>query len=293
MRSDSETKIQIDESTNGKRLDQVAAELGITSRSKFQQLIKKGLVTVNGTVEARSFQLSSGDTVEVKEAQAKKTELAFEVVFEDDSIIAINKPRGVLMHARGNDDSEFTVADYIRPLTSDDLDDRAGIVHRLDRETSGVVVLAKTKQAREALQAQFSARSIKKQYRALVDGAVIEEKARFEWPIERHPKKPYSFRVGQTGKSATTIMKLQQHGLKASEVLLEPLTGRTHQLRVHMAEYGHPIIGDALYSMQRKTPSKLYLHAESIEFTDETGNKQHIEVAADWEVDEVERVLHG
>ena len=143
--------------------------------------------------------------------------------------------------------------------------ERAGIVHRLDRGTSGVMIAAKTTEASSWLQKQFAQRRVKKVYVAVVHGSLEPEHAIIEMPIERNPKKPQTFRVGSNGKPAITEYTVVSSTDKLSLLELKPTTGRTHQLRVHLSEVGHPIVGDTFYGgLEGK---RLYLHAKSLEIT--------------------------
>lgn len=143
--------------------------------------------------------------------------------------------------------------------------ERAGIVHRLDRATSGVMICAKTPEALSWLQKQFSQRKVKKSYAAVVEGVLKEEEAVIDMPIERNPRKPQLFRVGINGKPAATAYKVLKSNRKLSLLALKPTTGRTHQLRVHLEHLGHPILGDTFYG--GKPADRLYLHASSLEIT--------------------------
>ena len=143
--------------------------------------------------------------------------------------------------------------------------ERAGIVHRLDRATSGVMICAKTPEALSWLQKQFSERKVKKTYVAVVKGALSEPEAVIDMPIERNPRKPQTFRVGANGKPSVTAYKVLKTGNGYSLLELKPTTGRTHQLRVHLHKLGHPIVGDELYDGPEA--ERLFLHATSLEIT--------------------------
>jgi 23S rRNA pseudouridine1911/1915/1917 synthase len=142
---------------------------------------------------------------------------------------------------------------------------RAGIVHRLDRATSGVMILAKNPDTLSMLQKQFSQRKTKKAYEAIIVGSLPNPEANIDMPIERNPKKPQTFRVGVNGKTAQTYYKTVKTNDKYSLLELKPVTGRTHQLRVHLKQLDHPIVGDTLYG--GKVADRLYLHAKSLEIT--------------------------
>jgi 23S rRNA pseudouridine1911/1915/1917 synthase len=195
-------------------------------------------------------------------------------LYEDDDCVVINKPVGALTHSKGAFNPEATVASWLRKriasgaweATTDGAGNaRAGIVHRLDRATSGVMICAKTPEALSKLQKQFSLRKAKKQYVAVVQGHLAEKHAVIDMPIERNPKKPQTFRVGINGKSAITEYEIQKESEHYSIVELAPQTGRTHQLRVHLNQLGHPILGDELYG--GKPAERMFLHAHSLEIT--------------------------
>jgi 23S rRNA pseudouridine1911/1915/1917 synthase len=188
------------------------------------------------------------------------------ILYEDSDCVVINKPAGVLTHVQGEFSPEATVASFLKNRGKDITGERAGIVHRLDRPTSGVIIGAKTLHALQWLQQQFARRDAKKTYIAVVQGHLKEPEAIIDMPIQRNPKAPATHRVGANGKSALTRYKVLQETEKYSLVELKPETGRTHQLRVHLSHIGHPIIGDPLYG-KGKYGDRLYLHAASLEIT--------------------------
>jgi 23S rRNA pseudouridine1911/1915/1917 synthase len=259
------------EVSRAQRLDQKAVELlPQLSRAFAAKLIETGRVTVNGKVETKpGYKLRVGDEVKIdydliELEQIPDIELP--VLYEDDDCVVINKPVGLLTHSKGAFNPEATVATWLRSRLRDGLSgERAGIVHRLDRATSGVMITAKTPAALSWLQKQFALRKVKKTYYAVVTGHMPHEHAIIDMPIERNPKKPQTFRVGSNGKAAVTEYWVKDVGGKYSLLELKPQTGRTHQLRVHLAEIGHSIIGDTLYGGKRA--DRLYLHAEQLEIT--------------------------
>ena len=184
----------------------------------------------------------------------------------------MNKPSGMLTHAPGTISSEATVATFLREKLVDIAGQRGGVVHRLDRATSGVIIGAKTAKALSYLQKQFADRSVKKTYTAVSAEHIEPEEAIIDMPIERNPKAPATFRVGANGKSAQTHYKVLERGPRNDLIELRPATGRTHQLRVHMAQRGHPIIGDPLYG-KGKPGDRLYLHARKLEITVPNGQQ--------------------
>lgn len=258
------------EFTRAERLDAaVVAQFPAITRSFATKLIKDGRVTVNGTVETKAgYKLREGDAVVVdyhESTEVPPPDIELEVIYEDDDCVVVNKPVGLLTHSKGAYNPEATVATWLRSRVKHIKGERAGIVHRLDRATSGVMICAKTPEALSWLQKQFSQRRVKKQYVAVVSGLFETEHAIIDLPIERNPKAPQTFRVGSNGKVATTEYVVIDHNEHESLVDLRPQTGRTHQLRVHMNYLGHPIVGDTLYS---GTPAeRLFLHAESLELT--------------------------
>lgn len=240
------------------------------SRSQWQKYIQAGYIQVNDTPEiSPKTQLGEDDVVRPKLPPSPDfAGRTLPVLYEDEYVIVINKPSGTLTHAKGPVVEEFTVADFFRTrLREKDETNRPGIVHRLDRETSGILIGAKDKSTKGLLQKQFQDRRAKKTYLALIDGKPAHGSARIELPIERNPKAPASFRVGANGKSASTQYRVLSTGTRYSLVELRPETGRTHQLRVHMAYLGTPIVGDTLYGGSKSPIDRLCLHAQSLEIT--------------------------
>jgi len=212
------------------------------SRSQWQKYILAGYVQINGVVET-SNKRSLGEDDEVTTHVPDRTDHSAEeipVIFENDDVIVMNKPAGVLTHAKGAVADEFTVADFVRRhMTEPDDTNRPGIVHRLDRGTSGIIIAAKNAEAKHHLQKQFQDRKAKKEYVAIVTGHPKHDAARIELPIERNPT-----------------------------------TGRTHQLRVHMQSLGTPIVGDIVYGGNKSPIERLCLHARSLEITIPGGERK-------------------
>lgn len=261
------------------RLDAYLAEYWPEySRSTWQKYVKAGYVLVNGEVEKSTKRLLEEDDEVTTEVPAKPTheEHSLPVVYQDDNVIVINKPVGVLTHSKGAMNDEFTVADFFKRFTTYHLDtNRPGIVHRLDRDTSGILIGALNDETAKLLQRQFSTRKTKKTYIAVVDGTPKEPQAMIDMPIGRNPKAPSKFRVDPNGKLAQTLYKVMASNGKFSLVELQPLTGRTHQLRVHMAHIGTPIHGDKVYgNPPAGGADRLYLHAAVLEITTPGGVRQ-------------------
>lgn len=258
----------------GQRLDVlVAARMPRLSRAFVQKLCDDGKIHVNAVASKPGYKVRMGDSVTIDYDVSQLDNLPVTdvpVIYEDDDAVVVNKPIGMLTHSRGSLDLEATVASFLRTrvVASDEWADsgRAGVVHRLDRGTSGVLIGAKHKAALSFLQRQFSERKVHKTYVAIVHGHLKEPEAIVNIPIERNPKAPATFRTGANGKAAVTHYKVIATSNHASMIELMPKTGRTHQLRVHMGHLGHPIVGDSVYG---KDPygSRLFLHALSLEIT--------------------------
>ena len=261
-----------------KRLDIVLAEkYPESSRSTWQKHIKAGRVTVNGELASSPKQeVTASDIISVDlPEQTDYSAKSFPIVHLDDNVIIINKPVGVLTHAKGALSDEFTVADFFRRYTSVGLDtNRPGIIHRLDRDTSGVLAGVRTEVAAKLLSRQFADRKVKKTYMAVLSGHLKQKEATIELPIDRNPSAPSTFRVDPKGKMAITRYKVLAENDKESLVELRPVTGRTHQLRVHMAYLGAPIKGDRVYGREA---DRLYLHAQKLEITIPSGDRRIFE----------------
>lgn len=253
------------------RLDRQVSELFPEySRSQWQKYIEAGLVRVNGEIEKSARRdLTNDDKVTHDTLPVAFFEnQTLPVVYEDDHVVVINKPAGVLTHAKGATTEEFSVAEFVRPrLKEPDNTNRPGIVHRLDRMTSGVIICAKDGETKRLLQKQFQDRKAHKTYLAVVQGVPKHQEAKINLPIERNPKKPSSFRIGPNGKPAETVYRTLATNGKYSVLELKPRTGRTHQLRVHMGHIGCPIVGDSLYGSQKSPINRLCLHAKELEIT--------------------------
>jgi 23S rRNA pseudouridine1911/1915/1917 synthase len=242
------------------------------ARSALSILFDKEIVLINGKLSKAGYKLKSGDKVSLDESKLfmKPKGIDLPIIYEDENVIVLNKPAGVLTHSKGSINTEGTVATFIEPLINsyELLGNRAGIVHRLDRATSGVIITAKNADTMKYLQKQFSERKTKKIYTAIVEGWPEPNSAVIDAPIERNPKKPQIFRVGSHGKAAQTkyevLKKVEKNNFKFTQLELSPITGRTHQLRIHLAYIKHPIVGDRIYG---KEGDNMYLHANSLEIT--------------------------
>jgi len=257
----------------GMRLDVfVATMYPDFTRSSLEALFDKELVQVNKSTAKPSYKVRASDVIRVDETllKAEPAAISLPIIYEDDDVVVINKPDGILSHSKGALNLEGSVASFIKPkLTDKNLTgNRAGIVHRLDRHTSGVIITARSETAQKWLQKQFSTRKVKKSYVAIVEGTLEPDKALIDAPIARNPKKPQTFAVSPLGRPAQTeyetLRPIIKNGKHYTLVGLMPRTGRTHQLRVHLAYIQHPIVGDNIYG---RAGPKLLLHAKSLELT--------------------------
>ena len=261
----------------GRRLDVVlAARLGI-SRSQAAARIKHGLVTVNDAKAKPSQELEAGQMVVAGEPAAVQAAQTIElpVVYQDDDLMIIDKPAGILVHPGAGRTGEATVADFARSRVKDTDPDRPGIVHRLDRETSGLLVIAKHPAAKRHLMELFEKRSIHKTYLALVVGHPDPPAARIDLPLDRSLLQRVRRGVRLGGRPAVTDYRTVQNYPGFSLVEAEPLTGRTHQIRAHLAAIGHPVAGDRMYGAP-VGPGKLdrqFLHAARLQFSGPSGQK--------------------
>jgi len=263
-------RFRVPESGVSKRLDVfLVANLPELSRASVGKLIDQGKVAINGTVATKAGQkVREGDKISIDydvSGLSQVPEIDLPILYEDDDCVVIDKPIGLLTHSKGAFNPEATVATWLTSRVEEMDGERAGIVHRLDRATSGVMICAKNSEALAWLQKQFSQRKVKKSYLAIIQGQLEPAEAVIDMPIERNPKAPATFRVGANGKSAITHYKILKSAGDYSLVELKPETGRTHQLRVHLAYQGHPIVGDSFYDGE--TAERLFLHAEQLEIT--------------------------
>ena len=262
--------IVIDETTAKQRADILLANHYTQySRAALGKLFDMDCVKIDGQPARRGDKPKLGQvmTADISPIQQEPDVIELPVLYEDADVIVVDKPAGIISHSRGRYWQEASVASFIRDKTKDMTGDRAGIVHRLDRATSGVMIAAKTESAQAFLQKQFADRTVKKQYIALVHGTPEKSEARIEAALLRNPSNPKQFMVDVTGKHAITTYNVEVSANGVSKVALTPLTGRTHQLRVHMQYIKHPILGDDLYSTQSHKEPRLFLHAHSLEIT--------------------------
>lgn len=226
------------------------------NRASLQKFIEAGFVTVDGTIVTKSnakFEKSVNLNLNVPEEQ-KNSDLIPEPIYEDENIIVVTKPAGLLSMAKGEYCPEKTLEDY------------GLLVHRLDRDTSGVVILAKNEETQTFLRKQFQDRKAHKTYYAVVCGRPKIDEANIDLPISRDIKRPTTFRVDANGRPSQTYYRVIDSNGEKTLVELKPTTGRTHQLRVHLKYIGTPILGDKVYNPENPA-DRLYLHATELEIT--------------------------
>lgn len=284
-RSNPSLQAVVPDSAAGRRFDAVLAELFPEfSRSRLTEWIKSGDVLLDGEPARPRDPVRGGEVATVNavldtQTHAEPEDIPLDVLYEDEHVFVINKPAGLVVHpGAGNATGTLVNALLFRDPSLSALA-RAGIVHRLDKDTSGVMVVARTVQAQTALVEQLSAREVHRQYLAVVVGALVSG-GTADAPIDRHPRDRLKMAVREDGKDAVTHYRLRERfrAHTALECRLE--TGRTHQIRVHMAHLKHPIIGDPLYGGALKLPrgasdeliaalrgfKRQALHAETLEF---------------------------
>lgn len=273
----SEHSLKVDEEYNRVRLDVYLAKNlpEIPSRSLIKKIIDARGVKVNGAVAKANYKVSTGDEITVKSVEMPSGDvlpenIPLDIFYEDGDILVVNKPVGMMVHpATGQYTGTLVNALLYHCRTLSDVNDslRPGIVHRLDKETSGLMVIAKTNRAHAALAKQFSDREINKQYVALVEGLVEFDEGKIDAPLGRHPryreKKAVTSLEALDAKEAMTFYQVLKRFRDKTLIALFPQTGRTHQLRVHMKHLGHPILGDDKYG-KKGTFSRLALHARSL-----------------------------
>ena len=263
---------------SGKRLDAyIASKTEEITRTMAQRLIEQGNVVVNGQKQKVSYKVSEGDIIDIEQPKAQEIELKaqdipVEIIYEDNDIIVVNKPKGMVVHpANGNPDG--TLVNAIMAICKDTLSGiggeiRPGIVHRLDKDTSGLLIVAKNDKAHVNMSEQIKNHKVKKTYIALVRGIVKENEATIDMPIGRSNSDRKKMAVNKNGKNAVTHIKVLKRYDKYTLLEVNIETGRTHQIRVHLSHIGYPIIGDYTYSNGKNEFGVVgqCLHAKQLEF---------------------------
>lgn len=278
---------EVEKEDEGNRIDAyLARKKEDVSRVTIQRLISENKILVNGKSTKGSYKVQVNDIITVeednpKEISLKAQEIPIEIIYEDNDIIVVNKPKGMVVHpANGNPDG--TLVNAIIAICKDSLSGiggeiRPGIVHRLDKDTSGILIVAKNDKAHINLSEQIKNHEVQKKYIALVRGIVKENEATINMPIGRSTKDRKKMAVVKNGKKAITHFKVLERFTKHNCTLLEIKieTGRTHQIRVHLSQIGYPIVGDTTYSNGKNEweISGQCLHAKSLKFKHPTTNE--------------------
>lgn len=284
--------IEIDSDVSGERLDRILSDvLSEYSRSFIQNLFSEQLVSCNGKIVSKSFKPKCGDTVvfsvpEPKELSLEPQNIPLDIVYEDNDLLVVNKPRGMVVHpAPGNYDS--TLVNALLWHCKGNLSGingvvRPGIVHRIDKDTSGLLLVAKNDSSHISLSSQISAHTLDREYRAVIHGHLKDKEGTIDAPIGRSPNDRKKMCViNQNSKNAVTHYRVIEEYKDFSFVALKLETGRTHQIRVHMAYLGHPVAGDFVYGPKNGVTSLngQCLHAGIIGFI-HPSTREHIKLEA-------------
>ncbi len=253
---------QVDDAETGTRLDAfLAARVEAFSRTRLKQSIADGDVLVSGIAAKASYKLRAGDSVELETpaplaSNFTPEDIPLRIIYEDDSLVVLDKPAGLVVHPAAGVPSGTlanALAFHFRKLSAHAGAMRPGIVHRLDRDTSGLMVVAKTESAHEHLADQFRAREVFKSYIALAHGRVTEESGRIEEPLARDPRNRTRMGVVRGGRPALSLYRVRRAYDRFTLLDVQIKTGRTHQIRVHLAHLKHPVVGDKIYNGGRDT----------------------------------------
>ena len=296
----------ITEEFAGVRLDKAVSQKDESiSRASVQRMIDEELILVNGKKAKASYKIAVGDVVtiikeEPKEVEIKAEDIPLDVIYEDSDILVVNKQKGLVVHP-GNGNPDGTLVNAIMARCKDSLSGiggeiRPGIVHRIDKDTSGLLIIAKNDKAHINVSEQIKNHEVKKTYIALVRGNVRENQATIDMPIARSTKDRTKMAVSKTGKNAVTHIKVLERFNEYTLLEVNIETGRTHQIRVHMSQIGYPIVGDYVYS-NGKNPFGVegqMLHSARLEFIHPiSGEKMSLEAKLPEYFEKVLKVLRG
>ncbi len=280
------------------RLDAVlAGAFGDLSRARIQRLIEAGHARVNGSPARKAMTVTEGDTLELDVPptphESVPTGLDLQVLYEDEMLTVIDKPAGLAVHGAPGDTGPSVAAWWLEQLGdgAEAFDvERPGIVHRLDKDTSGILVLAKTPSAQAALSAAFEARTTKKTYLAVVEGVPDRPKAVIDAPIDRHPGDRTRMAIVSRGREARTSYEVLHSDGRRALLEIHPETGRTHQIRVHLAAIGVPVADDAVYG-KREPGGRQLLHAYQLSLPHPAGGTLTVTAAIPVDMDRAMRAI--
>ena len=277
-----EELIVVDETVEGQRLDKALAQKTKLSRTQIQKLITDNKITVNEKVEKTKYKVQKDDQIkivypEVKELAIEAENIPLDIIYEDDDVAVVNKPQGMVVHPSAGHDSGTLVNALLYHLTNLSTINgciRPGIVHRIDKDTSGLLMIAKNDKSHESLARQLAAKTNKRRYLAIVHGNFNNLKGTIEAPIGRSLKDRKKQAIVQNGKEAITHYEVLEQYKNYSLIACELETGRTHQIRVHLASIGHPLAGDPIYGPKKTLKGcGQFLHAEILGFIHPKTNK--------------------
>lgn len=298
--------IYIDENDENKRLDSYLSEITPDlSRSKIQNFIKSGNVKINDSIKKPSYILKENDKIdfeipEEEKLEIKPQDIPIEIVYEDENMLVVNKPSGMLTHPT-TIERENTLVNALLYKFNNNLSDingefRRGILHRLDRNTSGLLMIAKNNKAHEFLAEQIKNHTITKKYRAIVKGVIKEDEFEINSPIGRNHNQPHKMMTRDDGKPSRTIVKVLERFKEYTYIELTLITGRTHQIRVHMKSINHPVYNDTLYGAGQgkvKTDEQV-LQSYYLRFTKPFGNEIiELQIEPDEKINKVLKYLRS
>ncbi|KXT76728.1 RluA family pseudouridine synthase [Streptococcus sp. DD12] len=269
-------EVRIDSQSVGLRLDKALADLTSLSRTQAKEAIAQGDVTVNGQVQKAKYKTQVGDLItcvepEVTELSVTAEDIPLDIRYEDEDLVVVNKPQGMVVHPSAGHPTGTLVNALlyrVKDLSSINGVVRPGIVHRIDKDTSGLLMVAKNDQAHQALAQELKEKKSQRHYLALVHGNIPNDRGVIEAPIGRSPKDRKKQAVVANGKPALTRFKVLERFGDYTLVECQLETGRTHQIRVHLAYIGHPLAGDPLYGPKKTLKGHgQFLHAQSLGFT--------------------------
>lgn len=269
------TDFELNVSAKAGRLDKYISEHSDLSRSRVQELLTSGDILVNSKQEKPSYKVAIGDKISVHVPKlvplnVEPEDIPLDIVYEDNDVIVVNKPQGMVVHPSAGHPNHTLVnalMNHTKELAASPEGFRPGIVHRIDKDTSGLLMIAKNTQARESLESQLAHKTNKRVYLAIVHGNFKEASGTIDAPIARNPKERKKMAVVEGGKAAVTHFKVLEQYPNYALVSCQLETGRTHQIRVHMKYIGHPLAGDPLYGPKKTLKGHgQFLHAKILGF---------------------------